>query len=568
MERILGSALASTPSGSRLPDPRGFRPPEFGTDAISVNRPLADHIQGALAELAAAPSRVSGTAASRMVRRVRRDTGCSREDYRELWASPERWLGPFASLPAPLRAALADAADLELRERSFTVSDRLHRAVYGPAFRLGSALARIGRRHRLTEGWRRRAWRSVHLFGRSITAASRAAGRAWVAMSRRGPLGRTSVFQALWRWAGVDPGRVAVEYLEDLPYDPTVSPVHRATRRGVESCALVGVDLLPSGGELVYLEANFNPGMGLDRMWAYDGDDPVGKRLCRYAHERGFRRIVYFPSSMWHFEREMEEAWRRQAGALGLELEIRDDPALRSPWRRPWEPRMDFDAAGTLYVNSRQLASPLCYVIREKGLLDLEIERHNALAPEPDRIPMARRVHDEEDLVPPEPGSRFPNLIVKDPLRDMGTGLALYKVDRIPDGLESTPHLMFEYMLPELQGVSEKGEPGDFGIAYRAYLLITPDGPVYLGAKVNVGDVPVPAELPPGRIEDIRPYVINGTVAATARAVTAREEEALEAATLRVGRVIHAFLRRKHDLEPAVNAPASPSSQASVPGSV
>ncbi|MDP2480822.1 MAG: hypothetical protein Q8W51_15165 [Candidatus Palauibacterales bacterium] len=521
-----------------------------------MNQPLADDIQRALAELAAIPSRVSGTSASRMVRRFRGQTGCSREDYRELWASPERWLGPFASLPVPLREALADAADLELRERSFTVSDALHRAVYGPAFRMGSALARIGRRHRLTEGWRRRAWRSVHLFGRSITAASRAAGRAWLAVRRRAPFGRTSVFHALWRWAGVDPGAVAVGYLEAMPYDPSVSPVHRATRRGVESCALVGVDFLPSGGELVYLEANFNPGMGLDRMWTYDGDDPVGRRLCRFAHGRGFRRIVYFPSSMWHFEREMEEAWRRQAGALGLELEIRDDPALRSPWRRPWEPRMDFDATGTLYVNSRQLASPLCYVIRQKGLLDVEIERYNAFAPEPDRIPMARRVHDDEDLVPPEPGSRFPNLIVKDPLRDMGTGLVLYKVDRIPDGLESPPHLMFDYMPPELQDVSEKGEPGDFGVTYRAYLLITPDGPVYLGAKGNVGDVPVPAELPAGRIEDIRPYVINGMVAATVRSVTAREEEELEGATLRVGRVIHDFLRRKHALETTPNPAA------------
>ena len=513
-----------------------------------MNRPLADDIQRALAELAAAPSRVSGASASRMVRRFRRDTGCSREDYRELWASPEPWLGPFATLPAPLRAALADAADLELRGRNLTVSDRLHGVVHGPFFRLGSEIARVGRRHRLTSGWQRRAWRAVHLAGRSITAACRAAGRAWVAASRRGPFGRTSVFHALWRWADVDPGRVTVEYLEDVPYDPTVSPVHRGAGGAVASCALVGVDFLPSDGRLIYLEANFNPGMTVDRMWAYEGEDPVGGRLCRYAHERGFRRIVYYPSSMWYFERELEEAWRRKAAELGLALEIRDDPELRSPWPRPWEPRMDLEASGTLYVNSRQLASPLCYVIREKGLLDVEIERHNASASEADRMPMARRVRGDEDLVPPNPGSRFPNLIVKDPLRDMGTGISLYRVDRIPDevGPES---LMFQYLAPDLQDVSEKGEPGDFGLGYRCYLLLTADGPVYLGAKANVGDVAVPPELPPGRVEDIRPYVINGTVAATVRAVTDREEDALEPATLRVGRIVHDFLLRKHDLE-------------------
>jgi hypothetical protein len=114
--------------------------------------------------------------------------------------------------------------------------------------------------------------------------------------------------------------------------------------------------------------------------------------------------------------------------------------------------------------------------------------------------------------------------------------------------------------------VSEAGEAGEFGLGCRCYLLLTPEGPVYLGAKVNVGDVSVPVELPMGRVEDIRPFVINGVVAATSRAATRREDEALEAAALRVGRVIHAFLRRKHDLESAEGATASLDSPAFVPG--
>lgn len=532
-----------------------------------MNQPLADRIRLTLSELAASgPARVSGASARRRVRRFRRDTACTAEEYRTLWTEPTRWLGPFTGLPRPLRRALSDAADLELRGRSLTLSDRLHRSVHGPAFRLGSELARVGRRHRHTRGWRQSAWRSVHFAGRFVMAACRSAGRAWVETSRRLPFGRTSVFHALWRWAGVDPGRVAVQYLEGVPYDPTVSPVHRRAAGHVESCALIGVDLLPSRGRVFYVEANFNPGMGVDRLHAYGGEDPVGGRLTRYARERGFGRIVYYPSSMWYFEREMEEAWRRQAEALGLELEIRDDPLKRSPWRRPWEPRMDLDASGTLYVNSRQLASPLCYVIREKGLLEIEIERHNAGASDPETVPIPRRIQRDEDLPPLDPAARVPNLIVKDPLRDRGTGITLYKVDKIPDGVESPPHLMFEYVPPDRQNVSEKGEAGEFGLGFRCYVLLTPDGPVYLGTKVNVGDVSVPAELPMGRVEDIRPFVINGVVAATARAATEHEDETLEPVALRVGRVIHAFLRRKHDLEPAEGAPTSPGSPASVPG--
>jgi hypothetical protein len=534
------------------PDRPGF---DAGVSAMDPASP--DRIKRVLVELARRhPARVTGTEARSMIRTLRRQAHCSRRAYRSAWTRPETSFGPFASLPGHLRTALADAAAWEMRERTLTTSDRLHRAVHGPVFRLGGGLARLGRRERLTRGWRRPAWRSLHLVGRLVMGSCEALGHVWMSLARHAPFGRTSGFHALWKWAGVDPVPLAVGYVDGIPSDPRLSPVHGGSGRESESCALLGVDFLSSGGELYYIEANFNPGMGVNRLRAHPDGDPVGRRLCQYASERGFRRIVFYPSSMWYFEREMELAWREYAGALGIELEIRDDPLRRSPWRRPWEPLVDPGAENTLYVNSREIPSPLLYVIAEKGLFEPEIESHNARVSEPERIRMARRIRSEEDLVAPEPGSRFPNLIVKDPNLNMGQGHRLFKTDRIPDGVESPPYVMFEFVAPDCQIGSQRGAPGEFAFDFRAYLVVTPQGPVYVGAKANVGDVPIPDRLEPGPVLDIRPYVINGHVASTVRPVTASEDEALEAASLRVGRAIHDFLRRKHG-EAAVSSGAA-----------
>jgi hypothetical protein len=501
----------------------------------------------ALVELAEAyPLRVSGRQARGMLRALRRRTGWSRVAHRQLWARPEASFGPFQDLPPRLRAALADAVAREMEERSFTVSDRFYRTVHGPIFRVGSELARLGKRDRLTRGWRKRWWRGVYVVGRLITDGCEALGRGWLDATRFTPLARTSGLHALWKWAGVDPVLMGVQYVDSIPVDARLSPVYRSDEHTSESCAVVGVDLLLSNGEPVFLEANFNPGMLNNRLELYPDGDPVCESLCEYAQERGLGRIVYFPFSSWYFPKELEEAWRALAASLGIELEIRDDPRQRSPWRRSWQPFMDPASDGTLYLNSRGLASPLNSLIRMKGLLEPEIEKDGGRVPEEQRIRIPRRIRSAEDLVLPEPGSRFPNLIVKDPIRDRGTGHTLYKTDRIPEGIQSPPHVMYEYIPPDCMLRGEGGERAEYGLSYRCYLLVTPGGPRYLGAKKIVGHLPVPETLGYGPVPDVRPYVINGALAADTIVVTPDEEVRLREGTLRVGRAIHDFLRRKH----------------------
>lgn len=214
--------------------------------ARALDQPLARRIRRALVDLAAAtPLRVSRPRAWRVVRRFARATGCSRGEYHDLWSSPERWLGPFDGLPDPLRRALANAADVELRQRSAVAWDAQRRALSGAVFRLGSETARLGRRHRLERGWRRLAFRGVFASGRALMATCDALARGWTGVTRYAPFAQTSPIHALWRWGGIDPAWVAVRYLEGIPYDPAVSPVHGSPSPQAQNCAPIGVDLRP-----------------------------------------------------------------------------------------------------------------------------------------------------------------------------------------------------------------------------------------------------------------------------------------------------------------------------------
>ena len=134
-----------------------------------------------LAELAEAfPFRVTGAEVRRMIRWLRRRAGWAPEKYSRLWSDPEASFGPFGALPVRLRETLADGVIWEMREKSFTTGERIHRRVYGPLFRLGSEISLRGR---LTQ----RPWtalapaRPLDLPVRSMAVRGERAGRTWVA---------------------------------------------------------------------------------------------------------------------------------------------------------------------------------------------------------------------------------------------------------------------------------------------------------------------------------------------------------------------------------------------------
>jgi len=484
-----------------------------------------------------------------MIRELRGRTGWSPEAYRALWARPGTSFGPFDDLPPHLRAALADAVAREMEERSFTTGDRLHRRVHGPLFRLGSEIAHRGRRLSSRGARWRRAGRNVYLCGRGLCWASERAGRAWLDASRFVGPWETSGFHALWKWAGVDPMRPAIEYVRGVACDPRVSPVYRDPRRRVSSWMMVGLDLLFSDRGVYYIEANINPGFMLRRRVLYPEGDPLLEVLVAGARREGCDRIVMFPSSIAAVSRKVERWWRERTDAAGVELEIRDDPRVRSSWRRATDAIMPADTERTLFVNVRTLPHPVNVLLEEKGRFEEEIERHNARAPAAERIPVPRRIRSSDELPAPDPAGRFPNVVVKHAFLNEARDVRMYRTSTLDSWMSRPPHVAFEFVPAALEPLCRDGVSGDYASKYRVNLFVTPDGPICAGVLKATAATPVTERLDEGLVRNPAPYLVNGHTGAVHELATAEEHERIEPAALRIGWLIHDFLSRLHGVD-------------------
>jgi hypothetical protein len=520
------------------------RSPELAT----VDRSLAGDVVRVLTDVAAgSPREVSGHEARRVAVRLERETGCSREDYRALWERPETSFGPFEDLPEALQDALRAAVVREMEERRLAAGPRLRPGVPAPVFRVGSELSRVGRWIRSRgSGWRR-IGRGVYLCGRGLCWLSERVRRAWLDVTRFSPLAEVPPLHALWAWAGVDPMRPAIRYVRGIPCDPAATPVYRDTRRNVEAWMMVGLDLLPSDGDLYYVEANVNPGFMMGRHKKYPEEDPLVAMMIDRARSRGQDRLVLFPSSVTCIGRKLETIWRRQARTAGIELEVRDDPRRRSPYRRPFDPVMCPEAEDTLYLNVRTLHHPLCVLLGEKGLFEDEVARHNRRAPSEERIPVPRRIRTPADVPPTSPDARFPNVIVKDPLLDEARAIWPYRVSSLDEDVLGPPNVAFEFVPPDLEELTQNGMSGEYGIKFRVNVVITPDGPRVVETVKATGGAPVPERLEEGPVGDLRPYVINSHVDGSEYFDASEEEHRRVApAALRIGRLVHEALDRLH----------------------
>lgn len=498
------------------------------------------------------PRRVNGRLAKRWSRWLASVAGGSKADLRANWSDPERSLGPFERLPEHAREALADAAFWWTQEENFLTSDVLYRRVHGPLMWIGCRLADWGRarpKRRLRGKPGARLRRLMYLCGRGLISTSLWLGRRGIALFRYTRLSQAPFLHTLWKYAGVDPADIVQHYITGIPLDPRFSPVFRVANRRVAAGALIGIDLLSSDGRLYYLESNFNPGLDAHRLKLFREGDPLGQNLACYAAARDFSRLVYFPYSYKAaFPKRLEDDWRDSAQRFGVTLEVRDTPYAGSAYDRSTNPFMDIEADGTLYVNGRSLSGPLGTLVKQKGRLENEIQRFNNRRPAEERIALPRIIASPDEVPERRLGSRFPNLMIKKVNVDQAKGISLYKTDRLPPGAGTWPNLAVEYVQPDpVQRATEHGQ-AEHVFRYRAYLLIGPDEAVFLGAKKDISSTPVPAELPFGRVADIRPFIANPYLGVFTEIPSLEESAHIKATVLRVGDVILEFLNRKHDL--------------------
>jgi hypothetical protein len=266
-----------------------------------------------------------------------------------------------------------------------------------------------------------------------------------------------------------------------------------------------------------------------------------------WGAKNGFSKIIFFPYNFQtNFAKNLEDAWRQIAQKKGIGLEIVDDPMIGSPWPRSRRLFMDCVAHGTLYVNGRYLKSPLSRLIGEKELLDQEIRSFNNGVQNGMKISLPRIILSKEDVPLVDDETMFPNIIIKNAFLDQTKGIILYKSKELPAEGNCWPNIAYEYVIPDLEVKEEEGVIHKYVCIFRAYLLITPDGPVYLGARKDVSSVAIPNALPFGMIKDKSPYITNIHLGANFVTHSEAEDQACKDAVLSIGMVVSRFLREKH----------------------
>ena len=494
-------------------------------------------------------ARVRGSTARRQIDRFFKTEALSRDEAAAFFTDLGRRLGPFEGLPEAFRRSLSAAAAFRIQEKHLLSRPGARFLAHGPMAKLGAGLVHAG--WKLKGGRLRRLHPYLMAMGRKAQMAGR---RMAQDLDRRSPFTRfyrTPFLHIFWRYIGFDPEALLQDYIEKIPVDYRISPVFRAPSRRSAACGLVGIDLLPARGKLYYLEANFNVGHHIERHRLTPQGDTVPRHLFEWAAASGYASLVFFPTTISVFEKGLEDVWRKMAVDKGIRLDIVDDPVWGSRWQRSARTLMDLRSTDRLYVNGRSLAGPLARLISEKGLLEAEINRFNATAAEEHRIPVPRMIVRPEDVPAPDEEGLFPNIIVKNARVDQARGVSLYRSAQLPEGANAWPRLAYEYVIPDLVVVEDRDVARRYVSIFRSYLLITPDGPVYLGARKDVSSVAIPGSLPFGLVADIPVYITNLHLGAHSEAHSEAEDEKCRSAVLSLGAVIDRFLRKKYELTAA-----------------
>ena len=490
---------------------------------------------------------VRGSHARRKIKISLRRNGYSTDDIRAFWSQPEKMLGPFDELPTSFRKSLANSAHFHIQESNLLTSPVVLKLARGTIFNLGGAIVHQG--WKIKEG--HLPWLGFRLIqlGRIIISMGVFLGRVFLKLFRFTRFYKAPIVHMLWKYAKLDPWIPIQDYIKGIPLDPRLSPVFKCAKRKVISCGLVGLDLLPSNGKLYFLESNFNPGHYIERHRLFPQGDTVCIHLVKWANENGFRHIVFYPSNFdKSFDWNLEQAWQEIVSKENLRLEVIDDPLIGSPWPRRRELFMDDGSAETLYINGRFLNSPLSRLIGRKDLIESEIIRFNESVVDEKKIPIPRRINNNNEVPRIEDGARFPNIIIKNAIVDQAKGITLYKMQSLHAGVNTWPNIAYEYVIPDLILHENHNVIKEYVFIFRAYMLITPDGPVYFGARKDVSSVPVPKLLPFGPVKDKLPYVTNINLGAYSVPHSEMEDRACREAVLSIGSVVFNFLRKKHIL--------------------
>lgn len=338
------------------------------------------------------------------------------------------------------------------------------------------------------------------------------------------------------------------EFIEQIPATPDTSIVFKIPGRDSFACALIGLDLLPSGGKLFFIEANMSPGHYVARHRCFPEGDTLCWHLIRYAQQLELGRICFYPTARQkHFDGKLEAYWRRIAESNNILLEIIDDAYLGSPYERRSSDQVIYDQAGCLFVNAYYQDTAFCNMISRKGRLEDLINEHNVKHGEEKRIPIPMLYDKRESNQIKQGEDKYPNVIIKNKSIDQAKGIRLYKTETLPEVSDEGECIISEYVAPDTIRKEIDGGVQEFVYLYRTYLILSPAGAVYAGARKDISGTPLPERCERGEIRNIAPYITNLTTAGDYCVAHSMEEDRqCEKATIDIGNIIFKWFARKY----------------------
>lgn len=503
---------------------------------------------------------IGGQEAIKMVYDFLRRSSLSIDEAREIFVRPRCFLGDFYDLPEPLRHALSASASFCDQEFLFTNLTSVRRFTLMPIWKLGSILFSIGLnlRHRRTypKKQNRRLCQTLFmkisfLFGTVLTRQTARFSKRILNYIRFCKFYKQPFFSALWAYLNIDTKTLCYSYIDSIPIHPALGPIYRCKDISVSSAAMIGIDLLPSSGQLYFVEANFNPALRPERLHLYNGNDPLGYRLIQYSSRRGFKHILLYGPDRAVFDPETEQLWGELATRNGISFEVVDNLFTGHLSYRDAKIEIEFPPyENTLNVLVRgPLNATLATLISEKGNLECLIEDVNRSFPGKVKISVPKRIVSSGDVLMSQRDNRFPNLIVKDRRKDSGSGIKLFNLDKVPKGYDPHDFTISEFVIPDRIKKVGRGRPHEYVYVYRSHILLTTDGPVYLGAHRVRSSVQLPSYAPNGMVEDIRPYVANYSLGGRYEKLDTGEDALCQKASVSIGNIVSRFISQKFILE-------------------
>ena len=502
------------------------------------------------------PLLMRGHEAKKMVCHFLKMSGLSIDEAHEIFAKPRYFLGDFSDLPESLRLTLSASASFCDQEYLLTNLSSIRRFTLIPIWKIGSIFFsiyvsfknRINNENQFKSLYQTLFMKVAFGFGYLLTSGAVRFSKKIVDRIRFSRLYKQPFFNALWSYLNTNTKELCYSYINSIPVHPALGPIYQYKDISVACAVIVGIDLLPSSGELYFLETNFNPGIHSERLHLYNGNDPLGHRLIQYALSRDFKHLALygsdFPGNV--FDKDTEQLWEKIARERGVSFKVVDNLFAGHLRYRDAKIEIEFlsceDTLNILVRGPRNHA--LAALISEKGNLENLIEEVTGSLPIEDRVTLPKRFIRPGEVLGRQVDERFPNLIIKDRRKDRTTGIELFNVGRVPEGYSTDDFIISEYIVPNRVKRASQGRLYEFICVYRSHILLTTDGPVYLGTYRVRSGTQIPHYLPNGKVEDIRPYVANRMLGGAYEKVNS-EDALCQKVSVNIGEIISRFVSQK-----------------------